>query len=210
VVLLKEYSLDGKEKEKIDIEDKLLDVPLKEELIKNYILAIRYNKRQFSANTKGKGEVKTTGKKPHAQKGLGRARQGSLASPQYRGGGIVHGPKPKDVRMKRNKKERRAAIKALIVDRIKANRVYVLDQPLKEIKTKTIFEFLKKLKLEKKRVLILMTKEDGFQNVQRSVRNIEKKHFSLLENVNGYDLALCLDILLVGKAKEEIINILKR
>ena len=80
-------------------------------------------------NTKVRKEINRTGKKPHPQKGQGRSRQGDLAAPQYKGGGIVFGPSPKfDIHVRINKKERRAAIRALIAEKIKANQVHILQK----------------------------------------------------------------------------------
>ena len=92
---LKKYDINGKEIGKVEIDDSLLSATANVQLVKDYIIAIRENARQWSANTKGRSDVNCTGKKPHPQKGTGRARQGSLAAPQYKGGGVVFGPKPK-------------------------------------------------------------------------------------------------------------------
>lgn len=92
---LKKYDISGKEIGEVSIEDNVLEYKGNPQMIKDYLVAVRNNARQWSANTKGRKEVNRTGKKPHQQKGLGRARQGCFAAPQYRGGGIVFGPKPK-------------------------------------------------------------------------------------------------------------------
>ena len=97
-------------------------------MIKDYIVALRANARQWSANTKTRSEVKHTTKKPHPQKGQGRARQGSLVSPQYRGGGRVFGPKPKfDQHVRINQKERKAAIRFFLAEKLKENRVWLIE-----------------------------------------------------------------------------------
>ena len=112
---IKTFDLNAKELEEINIDDKYLQTAANSQMIKDYLVAIRKNARQHSANTKGRKEVACTGAKPHRQKGLGRARQGSLAAPQYKGGGIVFGPKPKfNQHVRINKKERRLAIKFLL------------------------------------------------------------------------------------------------
>ena len=88
------------------LDDAFLDVQANSQMIKDYIVALRANARQWSANTLGRSEVVHSTKKPHRQKGTGSARQGSLVSPQYRGGGIVFGPKPKfDQHVRINKKK---------------------------------------------------------------------------------------------------------
>src|SRR5256885_151263 len=114
-MLLKKFSLDAKETGTVEVADALATAQVNSQLVKDYIVALRANARQWSANTKGRSEVNHSTKKPHAQKGGGRSRQGSLAAPQYKGGGRVFGPKPKfDQHVKINQKERRSAIRALI------------------------------------------------------------------------------------------------
>ena len=199
---LKKYDFSGKEIGEVQIEDKLLDLPIKHKMIKDYIVAICKNKRQWSANTKTRSEVKATGKKPHQQKGLGRARQGSLVAPHFKGGGVAFGPKPKfNQHVRINKKERRFAIKSLLAERIRENRVCIVEDVLEKPKTKTVFNFLKKLKIDDKRVLVL-TGDNNFRNIQKSVKNIPKKHFCLISNVNGYELARSLNIVIVGSGEK--------
>jgi len=112
---LKKYNIDGEEVGKVEADKSLVDVQANTQMVKDYIIAIRANARQWSASTKGRSEVKHTTKKPHRQKGTGRARQGSLVTSQFRGGGVVFGPKPKfNQSVRVNKKEKKAAIKFLI------------------------------------------------------------------------------------------------
>src|SRR3989344_140823 len=114
---LKKYDMAGKEVGTVQIDDALLDVSAHSQSMKDYIVAIRNNARQWSANTKRRSEVNHTGRKPHPQKGQGRARQGDLAAPQYKGGAVVWGPRPKDIHTRINKKERRAAIRYLMAEK---------------------------------------------------------------------------------------------
>src|SRR5580692_4916122 len=97
------------------------------QMIKDYIIALRENARQWSASTRNRAEVNHSGKKPHPQKGTGRARQGYLGAPQYKGGGRVHAPRTKfDQHVSINKKERRAAVRQLIAEKIQGNQLRVL------------------------------------------------------------------------------------
>ncbi len=154
---LKKYDLAGKEIGQITIEDEMLKSSANSQMIKDYIVALRENARQWSANTKTRAEVNHSGKKPHPQKGTGRARQGYLGSPQYKGGGRVHAPRPKyDQHVRINKKERRAAIRHLIIEKILDNHLHVLQfEEMKEPKTKSVSDFLKSRTLEGKKVLFL-------------------------------------------------------
>src|SRR6202034_4530432 len=119
-------------------------------MIKDYIVALRENARQWSANTKGRSEVNHTTRKPHPQKGQGRARQGMLSAPQYKGGGRVFGPRPKfDQHIRINKKERKAAIRFLIGEKIRENKITVIeDVVLKAPKTKTMVNFLQNAEIK--------------------------------------------------------------
>lgn len=210
MVSLKRYNLQAEEGPSLEIQENLLKLDVNHGMVKDYIVAIRKNKMQRSSNTKDKSEVKATGKKPHKQKGLGRARQGSLVSPQFKGGGVVFGPKPKrNPLIKINKKEKRLAIKFLISEKIKENRVCILDEFMEKPKTKMFFDFLKKLQINDKRVLVLASRKDNYENVRKSVINIPKKRFMLISNVNGYELALSSNIIALGSAIDEIVDILK-
>jgi len=209
---LKKYNIAGEEIGTFEISDEVLKIEANHNMVKDYIMAIRKNKRQWSANTKDKSEVKATGKKPHKQKGLGRARQGSLVSPQYKGGGVVFGPKANKRKslIKINKKEKRLAIRFLISDRMRENRVVILDEFLEKPKTKKAFEFFQKLELENKRVLVLANCEDNYVNMRKSIKNIQKKHFTFVSNVNGYELALSMNIVVLGSnAMEKVLTILE-
>ena len=124
---LKKVDMSGKKLGDVEISDSLFPQKISSQSMKDYIVAIRRNMRQWSASTKGRSDVKASGKKPHAQKGTGKARQGTVAAPQYRGGGIVFGPKPKfDQHVKINKKERRAAIRHLIKEKIDEGSFFAL------------------------------------------------------------------------------------
>src|SRR5580692_9902831 len=131
------------------------------QMIKDYIIALRENARQWSASTRNRAEVNHSGKKPHPQKGTGRARQGYLGAPQYKGGGRVHAPRPKtDQHVRINKKERRAAIRHLLIEKILENRMHVLAfEPFQEAKTKRMAEFIKSHQLDGNNILFL---SEGF------------------------------------------------
>jgi large subunit ribosomal protein L4 len=219
---LRKYNLDGKKIGMVVAKSAITDSEVKSQMIKEYIVAIRKNARQWSANTKGRSEVKHTTAKPHRQKGTGRARQGSLVAPQFRGGGIVFGPKPKfDQHVRINKKERQAAIRFLIGEKIREDRLVVLDNTqMNEPKTKTLVHFLTQVELGK-RVLFLgegmieeintgdkkvavNVKSSVHDNFKKSLRNIPKTRFTLAKTVNGYDLMLADAIVVTEAALDEI------
>jgi len=213
VAKLKKYKIDGKADGEVELDDKLIKAEVSKQMIKDYLVIYRNNQRQWSASTKGKAEVKATGAKPHPQKGTGRARQGSIVSPQYKGGGIVHGPKPKfDQTVKMNKKERRAVLKALMAQRVQEGKVSVLDiDGMDAPKTKTIASFLSALSLNGQRVLFLGAGEkEPSMNMAKSTRNLQKVSMKLASNFCGYDAALNQNIILTKSAFEEMKTILER
>lgn len=213
---LKKYDILGKELGSVQIDDALLEGAAHPQSIKDYIVALRNNARQWSASTKVRKEINRTGRKPHPQKGQGRSRQGDLAAPQYKGGGIVFGPKPKfDIHTRINKKERRAAIRTLIAEKIKAGYVHVLQKAdLKHPKTKKMANFFSHLNGgADKRVLVLgeSSKEEmgnPHENLVKSLRNIPKKEYSLVPQVNGYELVRCHTLVVLDTALDEFLSIL--
>lgn len=219
---LKKYNLDGQEIGHVQVDSLLSEAEANSQMVKDYIIAIRENARQWSASTKTRGEVNHTTKKPHPQKGGGRSRQGRLSSPQYKGGGRVFGPKPKfDQHVRINKKEKKAAIRFLIGEKIRNNKVRIIETTDLDIpKTKTIANFLKICELqgrvlflgegnyveislsgEKKQVSIQSTKH---QNFIKSMNNIPKTEFSLAKNINGYHLLIANELVITEPAFNEL------
>jgi large subunit ribosomal protein L4 len=212
VATLKKYDYTGKEIGSLAIPEEHLLSNVNPQMIKDYIVAIQNNARQWSANTKTRAEVNHSGKKPHPQKGMGRARQGYLGAPQYKGGGRVGGPRPKeDQHVRINRKERRAAIRHLLIEKIQENHLSILSLKPKQItKTKQVAEFFEKIDLNGKKVLILASlgAKEISEELRRFQRNIPKKEFLYLANVNGYDLAVYPHILLLESAVEEMMELL--
>ncbi len=219
---LKKYNLAGKEIGQVAVEEHLINAEANSQMIKDYIVALRANARQWSANTKTRSEVKHTTKKPHPQKGQGRARQGSLVSPQYRGGGRVFGPKPKfDQHVRINQKERKAAIRFLFAEKLKENRVWLIENTKMDTpKTKAIADLLKGLDIKGRvlflgeatytevetegkvqRVTVSSTKHDCFV---KSMQNLPRSDFMLASNISGYDVMIAQDIILTESALHEL------
>ena len=219
---LKKFNLEGKEVGNVQVAEAIAGAEANGQMIKDYIIALRANERQWSANTKGRSEVNHTTKKPHPQKGGGRARQGSLAAPQYKGGGRVFGPKPKfDQHVRINKKERKAAIRFLIGEKIKENCLHVIESTeMSAPKTKTLVNLLK-LANTHRRILFLgesqyeeiQVNEDvkkvsvhskKHENFVKSLRNLPKAEFSLAKNINGYDILVAHHIIVTEQAMQEL------
>jgi large subunit ribosomal protein L4 len=222
VATLKKFNLEGREIGEVDIDDGFAQAEANGQMIKDYIVALRANARQWSASTKGRSEVSHSTKKPHPQKGGGRARQGSLVAPQYKGGGRVFTPRPKfDQHVRINKKQRQAVIRFLIGEKIRENKLHILDKTnLKIPKTKSIAQFLKTCGLTK-RVLFLgegnfeqiepghhkkkvSVRTDKHENFIKSLRNVPRVEFALASNISGYDVLLANDIVLTESALQEL------
>ena len=210
MVTLKEYDLTGKEIGEIVVEDELLTKEANSQMIKDYLVAIRNNARQWSAHTKSRSEVSHSGQKPHPQKGTGRARQGYLGAPQYKGGGRVGTPRAKfDQHVSINKKEKRAAIRYLLSQKIEGNQLFVLKcSGLKEPKTKKVIDFLKSQQIGGKRVLFLGLAPKTEEMFAHSMRNIPKAEFVQVGNASGYDIAITTTIVVLEPAVEKFLKIL--
>ncbi|MDB6080958.1 MAG: rplD [Chlamydiia bacterium] len=222
--VLKKFNLDAKQVGTAEVAESLAEATANSQLVKDYIVAIRANARQWSANTKGRSEVNHSTKKPHAQKGGGRSRQGSLAAPQYKGGGRVFSPKPKfDQHVRINQKERQQAIRALIGEKIREERIVVLDSlEMKEPKTTRISSFCKAAVKGKGRRVLFLTEgafeevevegkktrfsihSDQHTNLKLSMRNIPGAEYRLVQNVSGYDLLVAHDIVITEPALKEL------
>jgi large subunit ribosomal protein L4 len=219
---LKKFNLKGDEVGSVKVDDALFEKEVSSQLIKDYIVALRANARQWSANTKGRSEVNHSTKKPHPQKGGGRSRQGSLAAPHYKGGGRVFAPKPKfDQHVKINQKEKRAAVAALIGEKIKNDRMIVLDSSsMEKAKTKEVATFLKKT-TKGKRVLFIgqgafeEVEEGGkktkvsvqdmqHKNFKLSLRNIPMTSFALYSDISGYDVICHNDVVITEQALKQL------
>ncbi len=213
---LKKYNLAGKEVGEVTIEDALLKKGANSQMIKDYIVALRKNARQWSAHTKTRAEMVCSGKKPYQQKGTGNARQGYLAAPQFRGGGRAHGPRAKfDQHVKINKKERQAAIRHLLAEKIQSNQLIVLSsEPMKAPKTQKVAAFLEGREMGKKRVLFLDSPQSkGSEVFVKSMRNIPKTQYMLMPNqggnVSGYDIATASRVVVFEPAVEQLVKILE-
>ena len=179
------YNMEGKEVGKMDLNDAVFGVEINEHLVHMAVVQMLANKRQGTQKAKTRSEVSGGGRKPWRQKETGHARQGSIRAPQWKGGGVVFAPVPRDYSFKMNKKEKRAALKSVLTSRVQENKLIVLDElKLDEIKTKKFKEIMNNLKVEKAMVVI----GEADQNVICSAKNLPKISTSVVENINVYDI----------------------
>jgi large subunit ribosomal protein L4 len=197
------YNMAGEQVDTIDLNDKIFAAPIREITIHQAAVRQMANLRQGTASTKTRSFVSGGGAKPWRQKGTGRARQGSTRAPQWRHGGIVFGPHPRDYRQEMPRKARRAAVRSLLTTKVNENRLKVLDQlALEEGKTKLMAGLLKALAVEGK-ALISMGASD--ENAVRASRNIPTIKALPAANLNALDL-LKYDTLILTKDGVDVLE----
>ena len=179
------YNMEGKEVGSMELNDAIFGVEVNEHLVHMAVLQQLANKRQGTQKAKTRSEVSGGGRKPWRQKGTGHARQGSTRSPQWKGGGVVFAPTPRDYSFKLNKKEKRAALKSALTTTVNENKFIVVDDlSLDEIKTKKMVSALKALNAEKALVVLGGNNE----NVALSARNIPTVKVAYINTINVYDI----------------------
>jgi len=180
------YNIEGKEVGTIELCDAVFGVEVNEHLVHMAVVAQLANNRQGTQKAKTRSEVSGGGRKPWRQKGTGHARQGSTRAPHFTGGGVVFAPVPRDYSFKLNKKEKRAALKSVLSDKVQTNNLIVVDElKFDEIKTKKFAAVLNNLNVTKKALVVL---NDNDANVVLSARNIPTVKTSLTNTINVYDI----------------------
>jgi large subunit ribosomal protein L4 len=195
------YNMDGKEVDKMELNDDIFGVKINEHLVHMAVVQHLANKRQGTQKAKTRAEVSGGGRKPWRQKGTGHARQGSTRAPQWTGGGMVFAPVPRDYSFKLNKKEKRAALKSALTSRVNEDKSIVLDSlKLDEIKTKRMAQVLNNLNVDKALVII----EDNDRNIVLSARNLPKVATATADSINTYDILKYNTVIATKAAVEKI------
>ncbi len=195
------YNMEGKAVGSIELNDAIFGVEINEHLVHLAVVQQLANKRQGTQSAKTRSEVSGGGRKPWRQKGTGHARQGSSRSPQWKGGGVVFAPKPRDYSFKLNKKEKRLALKSALTSRVAAEKIYVLDElNFDEIKTKKMAAVLDNLKVNK--ALVVLGEKN--ENVILSARNIPSVRTALVNTINVYDILKYDSLVLTKEAVAKI------
>ena len=180
------FNMEGIEVGTMELNDAVFGVEVNEHLLHLAVVAQLANKRQGTQKAKTRSEVSGGGRKPWRQKGTGHARQGSTRAPHFTGGGVVFAPVPRDYSFKLNKKEKRAALKSVLTDKVQTNNIIVVDElKFDEIKTKKFQAVLNNLNVTKKALVVL---NDNDANVMLSARNIPTVKTSLTNTINVYDI----------------------
>lgn len=180
------YNIAGEEIGEIELKDEIFAVEISDAAlhmtVKNYLA----NQRQGTQSTKNRTEVSGGGVKPWKQKGTGRARQGSIRAPQWKGGGVAFGPKPRDYRYTLNKKTKQLAFKSALSAKVAENNLIVVDKlAMDEIKTKSFLKILENLKVDTKAFVVTGAKED---NLVASANNVPGIKTAVVNTMNTYDV----------------------
>ncbi len=180
------YNADGKVVGNMDLNENVFGVTVRSDVMHEVVVNYLANQRQGTQSTKTRTEVRGGGIKPWRQKGTGRARQGSIRAPQWVGGGVALGPKPRDYRYTVNKKVRRMALKSALSSKVEENEIIVLDAfSCDEIKTKQVTTLLKNLNVNEKALIVL---PENDKNVVLSARNIKGVDTTYVGAINTYEV----------------------
>ena len=197
----------GEKVKDITLKDSVWNIEVNEPVMHDAIVLAQASLRQGTASTKTRSEVSGGGRKPYKQKGTGNARQGSTRSPQWPGGGIVFGPKPRKYDKKQNRKERRLALKSALSSKLRDNELVVVENlNLENNKTKTFNEMLKNVKVNGKALVVFA---DDNENLFLASRNNNKVAVVAFDEINVLDL-VATDYLLIDESSvkkiEEVLN----
>jgi large subunit ribosomal protein L4 len=202
-------SREGASSGKIDLPDDVFNVKADKHLMHQAVRSFLANQRQGTSSTKGRSEVRASGRKPWRQKGLGRARAGTAASPIWVGGGVAHGPKPRDYGFSLTKKARRLAVKAALSDKARQGGLKVVEAlGISEPKTRKAIELMESLGVGGMKCLFVLHEKN--EDLIRATRNIPGVKTATAKDVNVYDV-MSSDTVVIGKdAVGAIVEVLGR
>ncbi|GAA2599929.1 50S ribosomal protein L4 [Streptomyces tubercidicus] len=188
----------------VELPTEIFDAKVSVPLIHQVVVAQLAAARQGTHKTKTRGEVRGGGKKPYRQKGTGRARQGSTRAPQFAGGGIVHGPVPRDYSQRTPKKMKAAALRGALTDRARNSRIHVVSGVVEgDISTKAAKTLLGKVS-ERKNVLLVAERSD--EAAWLSARNLPQVHILEPGQLNTYDVLVSDDVVFTKAAFESFVS----
>ena len=195
------YNMEGKEVGTLELNDAVFGVEVNEHLVHLAVVAQLANKRQGTQKAKTRSEVSGGGRKPWRQKGTGHARQGSIRAPQWTGGGVVFAPVPRDYSFKLNKKEKRAALKSALTDKLANAKLIVVDElKFDTVKTKNFAQVMNNLEVNNGLVVV----NENDTNVMMSARNIPTVKMALPNTINVYDIMKAGKVVLTKDAVKTI------
>ena len=190
---------------KVDLPAEIFDVQTNVPLLHQVVVAQLAAARQGTHKTKTRAEVSGAGRKPHAQKGTGRARQGSIRAPHMTGGGVVHGPTPRDYSQRTPKKMKAAALRGALSDRARNGRIHVISELVAGLKPSTKIALATLASVTtRKNVLVVIERANDVAAL--SVRNIENLHVLYVDQLNTYDVLVSDDIVFTQAAYEVFVS----
>ena len=202
------YDIKGKKVSDIELADSVFGIEPNENIVHAVLVNYLANQRQGTQSTKTRAEVRGGGKKPWRQKGTGRARQGSIRSPQWRGGGVVFAPTPRSHAIKINKKVVRLAMRCALSSKVRDNHIVVLDQlTLDTFKTKGLVEVLKTFHLENDKVVLALDEANG--NVELAGRNLPNVLVGQYNHISVYQMMNAKHLVITKTAVEKFEEVLK-
>ncbi len=189
----------------VDLPAEIFGVETNVPLIHQVVVAQQAAARQGTHATKTRGEVRGGGRKPYKQKGTGRARQGSTRAPQFAGGGVVHGPQPRDYDQRTPKKMKAAALRGALSDRARAGRIHVVEQLVEGSvpTTRAAVKALKELS-DRRRQLVVLERDDAVTWL--SLRNVASVHLIAVDQLNTYDVLLSDDVVFSKGAYDAFVS----
>jgi large subunit ribosomal protein L4 len=190
----------------VDLPADVFDVPANIPLMHQVVVAQLAAARQGTAKAKSRGEVRGGGRKPYKQKGTGRARQGSTRAPQFTGGGVVHGPVPRNYAQRTPKKMKAAALRGALSDRAREGRLHVVESFVdgETPRTKAAMATLHTV-AESRRVLVVLSRDDDLGWM--SLRNVPEVHLLAADQLNTYDVLVSDDVVFTREALDEFLGV---
>ncbi|MDE8329155.1 50S ribosomal protein L4 [Erysipelothrix rhusiopathiae] len=196
-------NLEGKSLRELELNEAVFGIEPNNQTIFEAVVMQQASLRQGTHKTKNRTEVRGGGRKPWRQKGTGRARQGSIRSPQWRGGGVVFGPTPRSYKYSLNRKVRRLALRSALSQKVMDSEMSVVENlTVENVKTKEFIAVMDALKLNKK-TLFVVSAEENIDNAYLSMRNLSNTMMLDVKGLNVYDIVNCDQIVFTEKAAIE-------
>ena len=201
----------GKKIDTFELPGEIFDAPVNVDMMHQAFVRQLAHQRLGTHSTRTRSEVSGGGRKPWRQKGTGRARQGSIRSPQWVGGGKVFTPKPRSYNKKMPKKMRRAALRSALTQKYAAGEIFFVEEfAIKEPKTKLMAAALQKMTKSQNCLVVYPTRDENYDHLIRAIRNLPKANLILAEYLNIRDLLGHEKVILVKSGLERISEILLR
>lgn len=211
------YNMEGVKTGSMEVSDAVFAAEVNKSVLHQVVVNYLANQRQGTQSTKTRTEVRGGGIKPWRQKGTGRARQGSIRAPQWTGGGVALGPKPRDYRYRLNKKVKRIAVKSALSAKYADYKIFVIDElKLDEIKTAKIAKLLKGLEVNSKALIVTGVADENIYKSARNIKGVTVTHTTKIDKdgnrkagiINAYDVLKNDAIILSKEALQDIEEVL--